>query len=61
MEDLKMEDLKKEIARIYKLADSGSLWADGKRDGMEMLLHFMNIKYSIETDSWDEKSIKFEE
>ena len=56
-----MEDLKKEIARIYKLADSGSLWADGKRDGMEMLLHFMNIKYSIETDSWDEKSIKFEE
>jgi len=61
MEDLKMEDLKKEIARIYKLADSGSLYADGKRDGMEMLLHFMNIKHSIEKDPWGMLSIKFEE
>ena len=55
------EDLKKEIARVYKLADSGSLYADGKRDGMEMLLHFMNIKHSIEKDSSGMPSIKFEE
>jgi len=56
-----MENLKKEIARIYNLADSGSLYAEGRRDAMEELLHFMSIKYSIETDSWDEKSIKWEE
>ena len=61
MEDLKMEDLKKEIARIYKLADSGSIYADGKRDGMEELLQFMNVKYSIEEHWYEGKSIKFEE
>lgn len=55
-----MENLKKEIARIYKLADSGSIYAEGKRDGMEELLHFMGEKYSIESDSYDEKSIKWE-
>lgn len=56
-----MKNLKKQIAKIYKLADSGSLYADGKRDAMEQLLHFMSVKYSIETDSRDEKSIKWEE
>lgn len=55
-----MNELKKEIARIYKLADSGSIYADGKRAGMEELLHFMGEKYSIETDSSEEKSIKWE-
>ncbi len=56
-----MGDLKQEVARIYKLADSGSLYAQGKRDGMEELLHFMGVKHSIEEDSWEEKTIKFEE
>ena len=56
-----MENLKKEIARVYKLADSGSLYADGKRDGIEILLHFMGLKFSIEEDSHNGKSIKWEE
>tara|TARA_R110002153_G_scaffold104649_3_gene242693 strand:- start:506 stop:679 length:174 start_codon:yes stop_codon:yes gene_type:complete len=54
------EDLKKEIARVYKLADSGSLYADGKRDGIEILLHFMGLKFSIEEDGHNGKIIKWE-
>ena len=57
----KMEDLKKEIAKIYKLADSGSFYAEGRRDGMEELLHIMGCKFSIEEDGYGEKSIKFQE
>lgn len=56
-----MEDLKQEVARIYKLADSGSLYAQGKRDGMEQLLHFMGVRHSIEEDGLQGKTIKFEE
>ena len=56
-----MENLKKQIARIYNLADSGSLYAEGRRDGMEELLHIMGLKFSIEEDSHNGKSIKWEE
>jgi hypothetical protein len=42
-----MKEIQEEIARLHALADSGSLYAEGKRDALNQILQFIEDSNAI--------------